>query len=448
VTVRIPLPLLPAIRSVGFDWLVPGLRVELIAALLKTLPKPIRRNVVPANDWARKFADEIPPDPDIDAMPLVEFLAGRIRSMTYTPVDVDDFELDRLPDHLRVTFAVVADRGQIATRSKDLSSLHLKLATRTRESVAKATAAPGGTGRGSRPGDASGGRAERNPIERAGLTKWDFDALPRTLDTKHSGGVVRAYPALVDRGTAADIRLLSTAADQTRAHRGGVRRLLQLAIPSPTAYVQEHLTAAEKLSLASSPYRSTAELFDDCRAACIDAVVDTTEIFSKAQFEAARDAVNATLVDAMFDAVSAVARVLGAARDADKAISAASSFALLAPLADAREQLGALVHPGFVSRAGLTQLRRVPVYLQGIVHRVSKLAENVGRDRTWSMDVTEATARYISAGGDLPLQPDAPEHLRHARWMLEELRLGLFAQHLPTAEPVSLQRITKVLAGG
>jgi ATP-dependent helicase HrpA len=448
VTVRIPLPLLPAIRSVGFDWLVPGLRVELIAALLKTLPKPIRRNVVPANDWARKFADEIPPDPDIDAMPLVEFLAGRIRSMTYTPVDVDDFELDRLPDHLRVTFAVVADRGQIATRSKDLSSLHLKLGTRTRESVAKATAAPGGTGRGSRPGDASGGRAERNPIERAGLTKWDFDALPRTLDTKHSGGVVRAYPALVDRGTAADIRLLSTAADQTRAHRGGVRRLLQLAIPSPTAYVQEHLTAAEKLSLASSPYRSTAELFDDCRAACIDAVVDTTEIFSKAQFEAARDAVNATLVDAMFDAVSAVARVLGAARDADKAISAASSFALLAPLADAREQLGALVHPGFVSRAGLTQLRRVPVYLQGIVHRVSKLAENVGRDRTWSMDVTEATARYISAGGDLPLQPDAPEHLRHARWMLEELRLGLFAQHLPTAEPVSLQRITKVLAGG
>jgi ATP-dependent helicase HrpA len=434
VTVRIPLPLLPAIRSVGFDWLVPGLRVELIAALLKTLPKPIRRNVVPANDWARKFADEIPHDPDVDAVPLVEFLAGRIRSMTYTPVDVEDFELDRLPDHLRVTFAVVADRGQIVARSKDLSSLRLKLANRTRASVAKATSTPRA--------------AERNPIERVGLTAWDFDELPRTLDTKHSGGVIRAYPALVDRGSSVDIRLLSTAADQARAHRGGVRRLLQLAIPSPTTYVQEHLTAAEKLNLAASPYRSTADLFDDCLAACIDGVVDTSDLFTKQQFAAARDSVNSDIVDAMFRAVSEVARVLAAAREADKAISLASNIALMAPLADARQQLDALVHPGFVSRAGLTQLRRLPVYLQGIVHRVSKLAENVGRDRSWSMDVTEATARYISAGGELPLHPDAPEHLRHARWMLEELRLGLFAQHLPTAEPVSLQRITKVLGGG
>jgi ATP-dependent helicase HrpA len=434
VTVRIPLPLLPAIRSVGFDWLVPGLRVELIAALLKSLPKPIRRNVVPANDWARKFADEIPHDPDVDAVPLVEFLAGRIRSMTYTPVDVDDFELDRVPDHLRVTFAVVAERGQIVARSKDLSSLRLKLANRTRESVAKATSTPRA--------------AERNPIERVGLTAWDFDELPRTLDTKHSGGVIRAYPALVDRGSSVDIRLLSTAADQARAHRGGVRRLLQLAIPSPTTYVQEHLTAAEKLSLAASPYRSTADLFDDCLAACIDAVVDTSDLFTKQQFAAARGSVNSDIVDAMFRAVSEVARVLAAAREADKAISSASNIALMAPLADARQQLDALVHPGFVSRTGLTHLRRLPVYLQGIVHRVSKLAENVGRDRSWSMDVTEATARYISAGGELPLHPDAPEHLRHARWMLEELRLGLFAQHLPTAEPVSLQRITKVLGGG
>jgi ATP-dependent helicase HrpA len=435
VTVRIPLPLLPSIRSVGFDWLVPGLRTELVAALLKTLPKPIRRNVVPANDWARTLVDEIPPSPDVDETPLVEFLARQIRSLTYTPVDVEDFELDRLPDHLRVTFAVIDDRGQVAARSKDLSGLRLKLQRRTRESVAKATVAP---------------RAPelRSGLERTGLTAWDFDALPRSVETRHSGGVVRAYPALVESGKAVDIRLLSTEADQTRAQRAGVRRLLQLAIPSPTAYVQEHLTAAEKLNLATSPYRSNAELFDDCLAACIDAVVDTSTIFTRAEFEAARSAVNSTLVDAMFQAVSDVSRVLTAARDADRAISAASSVALMAPLADARAQLGALVHPGFVSRTGLVQLRRVPVYLQGITHRVAKLAENVGRDRAFSADVAEATQRYISAGGDLPLQHEPPAHLRHARWMLEELRLSLYAQQLPTAEPVSLQRITKVLAGG
>ena len=133
--------------------------------------------------------------------------------------------------------------------------------------------------------------------------------------------------------------------------------MLLLAIPAPTAYVQQHLTAAEKLSLATSPYKSTADLFADCMAACIDDVIGTEEIFTRTQFEAARD-------------------------------------------------------------------------------------------RVWLSEVQEATQRYVSAGGDLPLQPDAPEHLRHARWMLEELRVGLFAQHLPTAEPVSLQRITKVLGGG
>jgi ATP-dependent helicase HrpA len=435
VTVRIPLPLLPAIRSVGFDWLVPGLRTELVAALLKTLPKPIRRNVVPANDWARKLVEQIPPDPDIDDITLVEFLARQIRSLTYTPVDVEDFELDRLPDHLRVTFAVIDERGQVAARSKDLSGLRLKLQRRTRESVAKATTTP---------------RAPevRSGLERSGLTTWDFDALPRTVDTKHSGGVVRAYPALVDAGKSVEIRLLATEADQARAHRSGVRRLLQLAIPSPTAYVQEHLTSAEKLALATSPYRSNAELFDDCLAACIDAVVDTAAIFTKADFEAARQKVNGGIVDAMFQTVSQVSTVLTAYREADRAISAASSVALMAPLADAREQLGALVYPGFVSRTGLAQLRRVPVYLQGIVHRVAKLQENPGRDRSFATDVAEATQRYVSAGGDLPPMPNTPPHLVHARWMLEELRLSMFAQHLPTSEPVSLQRITKVLGGG
>ncbi|MEQ1738021.1 MAG: DUF3418 domain-containing protein, partial [Rhodoglobus sp.] len=349
-------------------------------------------------------------------------------------VDIEDFDLDRLPDHLKVTFAVMDDRGQITARSKDLSSLRLKLQRRTQESVAKATVTP---------------RAPevRSGLERSGLTAWDFDALPDTVDTKHSGGVVRAYPALVESGKAVDIRLFSTGADQTRAQRAGVRRLLVLAIPSPTGYVQEHLTAAEKLSLATSPYRSNAELFEDCLAACVDAVVDTSRIFTKEQFEAARAAVNAGLVDAMFNAVSEVSRVLVTARAADKAISGASSIALMAPLADVRAQLEALIYPGFVGRTGLAQLRRVPVYLDGIVHRVTKLAENIGRDRTWSMDVTEATQRYVSAGGELPLQWEPPGHLRHARWMLEELRLSLFAQHLPTSEAVSLQRITKVLAG-
>jgi len=427
VTVRVPLSLLATLKPAGFDWLVPGLRHDLVIALIKSLPKAIRRNVVPAADWAHKLIDAIPDDADLTELSITEYLAQQIRRLTYTPVEPDDFETDRLPDHLRMTFAVFDDRGKQVARSKNLGSLRVRLLSRARDSVARVTA------------------ATPNAIERAGLTTWDFDELPLTLDTKQGTTTVRGYPTLVDMGSTVSIRLMATADDQARGMKAGVRRMLQLAIPSPTSYVQDHLTTQEKLYLAASPYRSTAELFDDCMAACIDAVVGDELIHTRAQFEAARDRVSATILDSMFQTVGQVSSVLRASREAEKAISAASSLTLMAPLADAREQLANLVYKGFVSTAGLTQLRRLPIYLAGITHRVAKLQENPGRDRSWLTEVEEATARYESAGGSLPLAPAAAPYIRRARWMLEELRISLFAQHLGTAEPVSLQRISKVL---
>jgi len=427
VTVRVPLSLLATLKPAGFDWLVPGLRLDLVIALIKSLPKAIRRNVVPAADWANKLIDAIPEDADLTELPITEYLAQQIRRLTYTPVEADDFETDRLPDHLRMTFAVFDDRGKQVARSKNLGSLRVRLLSRARDSVARVTA------------------ATPNAIERAGLTTWDFDELPLTLDTKQGTTTVRGYPTLIDMGSTVSIRLMATADDQARAMKAGVRRMLQLAIPSPTSYVQDHFTTQEKLYLAASPYRTTAELFDDCMAACIDAVLGDEMIHTRAQFEDARDRVSATILDSMFQAVGQVSSVLRASREAEKAISAASSLALMAPLADAREQLANLVYKGFVSTAGLNQLRRLPIYLAGITHRVAKLQENPGRDRSWLTEVEEATARYESAGGSLPLAPAAAPYLKRARWMLEELRISLFAQHLGTSEPVSLQRISKVL---
>jgi ATP-dependent helicase HrpA len=427
VTVNIPIALLASLKPEGFDWQVPGFREELVTALIKSLPKEIRRNVVPAGDWARKLLASVA-EP-VEA-PLTQYLADEIRRQTYTPVDPSDFDVDRVPAHLRMTFAAIDERGKVTASSKVLSSLQLQLKATVRASVAKASVTP------------------KSDLERTGLTTWDFDELPTTLDTKHGSGVIRAYPSLVDEGKSVAIRLQSTPEDQARAMKAGVRRMLQLAIPAPTAYVQQHLTSAEKLSLATSPYKSTGDLFADCMAACIDDVVGDTAIFTKAEFEAARDRVSATIVDAMFQTVAQVSAILLAARAAEKLISKTSSMALLAPLADAREQLSDLVYPGFVAATGAARLRRIPVYLAALAHRIERLADNAGRDRVWLSEVQEATQRYVSAGGDLPLQPDAPDHLRHARWMLEELRVSLFAQHLPTAEPVSLQRITKVLGGG
>jgi len=148
----------------------------------------------------------------------------------------------------------------------------------------------------------------------------------------------------------------------------------------------------------------------------------------------------------MFQTVSLVARTLTAARDADKAMKAATNMSLLTALTDMRQQRDRLVYPGFVSATGLQQLQRVPVYLVGITRRTAKLLEAPSRDRAWLTEVQQATERYEAAGGAFPPAEGAPPPLVRARWMLEEFRISLFAQDLRPSESVSLQRIVKVLA--
>jgi ATP-dependent helicase HrpA len=451
VSVQVPLALLPRMREEGFDWQVRGLRKELVTALIKSLPKQIRKNVVPAADWAEKIVAELPDDAPTE--PTESFratLAKAIQRMTYVQVSESDFDLTRVPAHLLPTWAVVDERGRRVETGKDLSSLQTKLKDRTRQSVASATVQGAG-----RPGGAArvASAAAGRPLEQSALTSWPDQDLPQTLDTKQAGGVIRAYPSLVEEGTGpkatVGVQLLATPSDRVLRMPAGVRRLVMHAVPSPVSYIQSHLTAQEKLALAASPYPSTAALFDDVLAAVVDAGIRQAHpdglVFTKAEFESVRDAVSASVVDTMFTAVSEVAAVLAAQRSAERALKQANSMSLLAALSDMRQQMERLVFPGFVAVAGLDRLRRIRVYLQGIEARVQKLLQNPGRDATWMREVTVATDRYTDAGGTFPPAVGAHPELVHARWMLEEFRLSLFAQELGTAETVSLQRITKAL---
>lgn len=456
VTVQVPLPLLAGLLPDGFDWQVPGLRHELVTALIKSLPKAIRRQVVPAADWAQRLLGELSStsgmrahEGERPAGTLTGTLAATISRLTGSRVSGSDFDLDRLPPHLRPTFQVIGERGRPLASGKDLAALQDRLRSRARDSVAAVAEA-----------------RTPNALERTGLTTWDLDELPRFVDSEFStpgkggpGGtknVIRAYPALVDDGSSVSIRLMGTPAEQAKAMPGGVRRLLLASIPSPVAYVQQHLTANEKLTLAASPYPSTKALFDDCLLAVIDSVLyrmkPDGQVFMRAEFEAVRDRVSGIVMDAMFETVALVTRILTAARTAEKAISGVTALTYLAALNDAKGQLAGLVWadpkgPGFVSATGLEQLRHLPRYLAGITQRMQALPTNPGRDRAWQTQVETAVALYTDAGGRIPLAPGSPPNLVHARWMLEEFRVSLFAQSLGTAETVSLQRIRKVLAG-
>jgi ATP-dependent helicase HrpA len=269
------------------------------------------------------------------------------------------------------------------------------------------------------------------------------------VDTKVAGGVVRGYPALVDEGSTVALRVEATPEAAERATRAGVRRLLLLAVASPASYVLEHLTSAEKLALAASPYPHAKALVEDARLAVADAVLTRTApgavVRTRADFERVRDALSAAVVEETFQAVSLAARILTGAREADRALRAQNSLTLLGALNDVKGQLAGLVFPGFVSKIGVARLAHVPRYLRGAKERVDGLVDNPGRDRQRMTEFERATAAFTEAGGTIPLADGAPATLERTRWLLEEYRVSLFAQHLGTAEAVSLQRIQKSL---
>ncbi|MGA1838898.1 ATP-dependent RNA helicase HrpA [Herbiconiux sp. 11R-BC] len=462
VTATVPLALLPRLDETAFEAQVPGFRRELVTALIRSMPKRLRVNFVPATDWAGRLLVELGEDaasaPDAGAG-FLSRLAAVMTKLAHTPVSASDFDRDKLPDHLRVTFRVVDESGKTLGADKNLAALQRELADAARASIARVSRGARPTGdreRAAAAPEASkiAAAARRNPAsagfaERTGLTAWSFGTLPTHVDTEQFGGVIRAYPALVDEKSGVALRLMATAEEQARETPAGVRRLMLLAVPSPASYVREHLTQNEKLLLATSPYQNVNALFDDALEAGADEALHALHpdglVWTPEQFEAVRDRFSKAVLPQLDQTVATVLRILNDAREAERAIKKVTSMALLPAVSDAREQLAALVRPGFVSATGLARLGHLPRYLAGIRYRLEKLPDNPGRDRAWMTEVQTATARLVDAGGSIPLARFAPENLVRARWLIEELRVGLFAQPLGTAEPASLQRITKLL---
>ena len=446
VTVSVPLPLLPRVEGAEFEKLVPGLREELTTALIRSLPKAIRKHVVPAADWARTLLAAVEPKLERGEGALTELLAEEIRRRTSVQVSAADFDTERLPAHLTPTFRVIDARGRTVGTGKDLAALQRTHRDQATKGVARVAQAA----------------LPKSDLERTGLTEWNFGDLPRHVDTAYAGGrsgagTVRAYPALVDRRTSVELRLVADADEQARLTRRGVRRLLSLSSPSPASYVRDHLSNQEKLLLSAGPYRSLDDAIADVSLAVADRAIRRVAadglVWRADDFEQIANDYARALIDDIYGGIALTAKVLNDARLANKAIDGAKSLQVLGQVTDAKSQLNGLVYAsqnggGFVSHAGLDRLERLPVYLQAILVRMKALTENPGRDRAWQNDIDRALAMFADAGGQIPLPPDAPEHLVRARWLIEELRVSLFAQQLRTAEPVSLQRVQKVLAGG
>lgn len=464
VTAEVPVLFLNQLDDAAFRWLIPGQRVELVTALIKSLPKQIRKNFVPAPDVARQAVAALGAgfDPATDDLePSLELVLRRIRGQVIPP---GSWNWDAVPPHLRVSFRVVDSRGKILDEGKDLGRLQELLAPATRRAIAESlgatpgTTAPTANGRanGTSAGGPSGGaartRAAASPAaastgftEKSGLTEWNFGTVQRQVQGTVKGHTVTGYPALVDEGGSVALRLFQTASEQEQAMRGGVIRLLALKVPPPDRYVLEHLNNTEKLTFSQNPHGSVSALIADCALAAIDKLTPSALPWDEASFKALYETVRAELIDTVFTVTAVVERILASTRRIEKQLRGTTSLALISALNDVKSQLEQLVYPGFVARTGYAQLSQLPRYLAAIEKRLEKLPGNVQRDAQHMAAVQAMEDEYDDAVSALLPGRRAGAELTHVRWMIEELRVSLFAVELGTAYSVSEKRIRAAL---
>jgi ATP-dependent helicase HrpA len=424
VTVRVPVSVLNQLDPAPFTWQVPGLRLELATELVRSLPKATRRSFVPAPEFAARalgWLAQHPGGPD-ETLPLA--LGRALRALTGELVAAQEWNPAALPAHLRVRFAVVADERetepQVLGAGEDLTELKRELARQVHQTLSSAAA----------------------EYTRTGATTWEFGDLPDQVQLSRGGHAVVGYPALVDEGATVGVAVLDTPTRQQHSEAAGLRRLVVLNTPDPTKWVIAHLGNAEKLALGQSPYASVPALLADARLASVGELIRRAggpPVRDAAGFRALCDAVRAHNADQMREIVRLASTVLTAHRavlaDLPRVANASPAAA-----ADLTEQLGNLVFPGFLSATGHEHLVDLPRFLQAARVRVDNLLANPARDQGPLATVLRCEDAFAELSAAAPPGP-LPDFVEDVGWLLEELRVSLFAQPLRTKVPVSEKRL-------
>lgn len=422
VSVHIPVTVLNQARDEGFDWQVPGMRADLVVGLVKSLPKQLRRHVVPAADHARTAMALLQP---ASGRSLVADLARVLTARTGVSVAPGDFDLANVPDHLRITFVIEGPDGQVLARGKELSALRARSAPSVRRQLARV-----GTG-----------------LERDDVRAWPTEGVPETLAREHAGATMVGYPALVTEGERIALRVLEDAQGAAHAHRSGVRALLVRELPSPWKRVLAALGNRDKLALASLPGISPPQLLQDALGAAVDAVlaahapgpVRTTPAYAAAA-AGVRTHVRTPLLQILRDLVPTLELAAQVRRELATARAGNPAAALAATLADAQAHLDDLLRAGFVTRAGADRLPDLHRYVRGLRERLERAARNP-REPQLQAEVEVVESAYADLLATVPTWQAAAPPITDVGWLIEELRVSLFAQALGTRERVSVKRV-------
>ncbi|MGA7978892.1 MAG: ATP-dependent RNA helicase HrpA [Chromatiaceae bacterium] len=426
VTLVVPLPLINQVSPERSEWLVPGLREERITALLRGLPKQIRKAFVPIPDTAARVAQRLLPSD----RPLIQAVAEILKEMTGFQVPEDAWDPAAIPAHLNMKFRLVDGQGQKIAVGDDILRLKQQYGSRGQEVFAHIPA---------------------SDLEREGITRWDFDRLPECVDLTGGGIRLRGYPALVDRGDSVAIRVLDSEENAALAMRGGLRRLIVLHLGADMRYLRKSLPGLDRMRLqyAKAPPSGSAadgkpiDLADELIALILDLtfVERQPALRTRQHFEQRLADNRPRLMTVAGEVCGLASRVLEQYHAIRKRLAGITQVNWMPSVMDIREQLDGLVFRGFLQQIPHEHLKDYPRYLKAAETRAEKLLHAAGRDRERMHEMAPLYRKWKERVDAARAAGRRDPRLEEIRWLLEELRVSLFAQQLGTAVPVSVKRI-------
>lgn len=448
VTVKVPIAALNQLDPAAFDWLVPGLLEEKLVALIKSLPKPLRRHFVPAPDFARAARQalitpsmssggfplptreraRVSGDESATNLNLIQQFSAQLKRMTSVDIPPDAWRLDQLPVHLAMNYQLIDAKGKPLAKGRDLSALKQDV------------------------GEQAVATFERLPTseyERDNLSDWDCDSLPEFVEIKQQGLTLRGYPTLVvDKGQI-NLRLLDSADKARAAHRAGVLALFQLRAAKSIRYLEKNLPGIQQMCLNYAAAGKCEQLKADLMQRITESALFPNAAVPRDRnsFEEAATNAEQELVSVGNQICKAVADTLTEFHAIQKRIKGSISPAWLAALNDISDQLGHLVHAGFVLDTPAVQLKHLGRYLKAINKRLDRLQQNPAKDRAMALQVEPHWSKCKQQLEAARKRGHISERLQHYRWLIEEFRVSLFAQELGTAEKVSVKRLEEAGKG-
>ena len=421
VTAHLPLALVNALSPSACEWLVPGLLMEKVSELIRGLPKSLRRNFVPAPDFARAFVESLGKDAAIRQRPLAEVLATYLRKVTGIEVLAADFAGIELPAHLLMRLRVHDEKGKTIAEGRDLAVIQKDWAAAARAAFSQ--------------------RADAE-LTREELSGFDIEDIPESI--RSAEGLV-AWPALVDLGDSVALRVFENADEARTEHRRGVERLLRRALADKVKQARRQLPLANITALKWAALGSAETLRADLVEAALAErlAAHALDARRRGDFERLQAEIGSELFPAVIERLGLAESIIEAHAELLPWLEPPLLGFATANYEDLREQRDTLLAPGFLRNTDPAHLGHIPRYLRGMRLRGERLRQDPARDQARMLGVHVYWREYLKRrnAGDA----DA-EALNDLRWLIEELRVSVFAQELRTAEPVSPKRLARALA--